>query len=188
MGLMGQSYGIRAFRVPTTAISTINLTNTTLTASSDSPSGSGTWDFSHANMACGSTGCNLIIDDNAIPFTWTHISWNTYLAVTSSCWDFAQNNSGYGNGTHNIQTFSTANGDAVSKPKNCFELVQYAVKMQACDNNADNFNHGSYATGSFRYWNMRRRRNGTLAAGPAIGLACTGGGTSRISEIFVWAE
>ena len=144
------------------------------------------WEFAMSSVGCSSTGFNIIIDDSKIPFTWTKIAWKTWVNFASSCWNFADSNNAYGSGAHNIAGWSPSNGDAVSRCFNSFELPQYALKMGACDNNSDNFMHGSYLTGSFRSWNMYRRRSGSSAAGPAAGFACTGGGTCRISQIMVF--
>jgi len=183
---MALSYGQKAYKISTSNISAINLTSCTLTTSSDTASGSGIWEFSHSNVACGSTGFNLIINDATIPTLWSNISWKTWIGFTSSCWSFANANNQYGTGSHNILSFSTASGDLVSKYKNSWEIPTYTLKMAACDNNADNFIHQSYATGTFRYWHMKRRRDGTNTAGPAAGFACTSGGTCIISDVFVW--
>jgi len=181
---MGINYGQSGYIIGPSNISTINLTNSTLTSSGFEGS-YGTWTFSMQNVGCGSTGLNLIISDGTIPFEWTKISWKTWINFGSSCWDFANNNFVYGNGAHNILSWNSSL-DSISKPKNSWELPQYTLKMNACDNNPDNFTHGSFLTGSFRHWNMTRRRNGTLSAGPAAGFACTGGGTCIISQIMVF--
>lgn len=183
---MSLDYGQTGYKIGLRNISAANLTSCSLT-NTEEVGGFGKWTFSMNNVACGSTGFNLIIDDNTIPFVWTKIAWKTWIGFPSSCWDFSNSNGQYGNGNHNILGWSPSSGDVISKPVNSFELSQYAVKMQACDNNADNFNHGSYATGSYRHWNMVRRRNGTSAAGPGIGFACTSGGTCYVSEIIVWS-
>lgn len=182
---MSINYNQTGFRILPGNISSVNLTSASLT-NAEVIGGFGKWTFSMNNVSCGSTGLNLIIDDSTIPFTWTRIAWQTYVDFAASCWNFAESNGGYGNGNHNILSWSPSNGDTISKPVNCFELSQYAVKMQTCDNNSDNFMHGSYSTGSYRHWNMTRRRNGTNTAGPAAGFACTGGGTCIITQVIVW--
>lgn len=182
---MGLAYGQSGYIITADNVSSVNITAGSL-ASYDND-GTGVWTFSMNNVGCGSTGANILINDATIPFAWTRIAWKTQCNFRSSCWNFAQSNGGYGNGTHNIFGWSPANGDAISKPVNSFELPQYTVKMQACDNNSDNFMHGGFATGSFRHWNMLRRRSvGTGPAGPAAGFACTSGGTCIISQIVVF--
>jgi hypothetical protein len=185
---MSLSYGQSGYRVASPQTLSVNLVASSLTSYVSKSSGFGEWVFSMNNVGCGSTGANILIDDSKIPFVWTHIAWKTRVEFRSSCWNFAQSNSGFGAGTHNIMTWDPSQGDAISKPLNCFELSQYAVKMYTCDNNSDNFVHQSHATGSFREWRMKRRRNGTNPAGPAAGFACTSGGTCIISDIVVWRE
>jgi|SaaInl59LU_5_DNA_1037362.scaffolds.fasta_scaffold11787_3 hypothetical protein len=185
---MGLGYGQTGYRVSSAQVSSVNLTSCSLNSYKTKPDMFGQWTCTMNNVSCSSTGFNIIIDDSKIPFVWTHIAWKTRIEFRSSCWDFAENNSGYGNGTHNIMPWDPSQGDVISKPLNCFELSQYAVKMFTCDNNSDNFVHQSHATGSFREWRMKRRRNGTNPAGPAAGFACTSGGTCIISDIVVWRE
>lgn len=144
------------------------------------------WTFTSPNVGCGATGATMIINDATIPFQWTKIAWKTRINFTSSCWNLAHSNNNTGVGAHNILGWDPALGDAVSRSVNSFELPQYALKMFACDNDANNFLHQTYATGSFREWNMYRRRNGTNTAGPAIGFACTGGGVFKISQLMVF--
>jgi hypothetical protein len=181
---MGINYGPAGYIIGPSNISTINLTSCTLTSSGFEDS-YGIWTFNMQNVGCGSTGFNLIINDSTVPFVWTKISWKTWFNFGSACWNFANSNSVYGNGAHNILSWNSSL-DSISRPKNSFELPQYTLKMSACDNNSDNFAHGTYLTGSFRNWNMLRRRNGALSAGPAAGFACTAGGTCVISQIMVY--
>lgn len=180
---MSVNYGQNGYPIGRNDISAISLTSCLFTV--DQVGDFGQWTFTMNNVGCGSTGFNLIIRDSNIPFVWSKISWKTYIGFTSSCWSFANTNGTYGTGNHNILSWNSSL-DSISKPKNCWELSQYTLKMNACDNNTDNFLHSSYATGSFRYWNMVRRRNGTLSAGPAAGFACTAGGTCIITQITVF--
>jgi hypothetical protein len=181
---MSVGYGQVGYPIGSANISTVNLTSATLISSGYEGSFE-SWTFNMQNVSCGSTGVNLIIDDSTIPFEWTGIAWKTWIGFRSACWGFADVNGQYGTGNHNILPWN-ATFDKVSRPKNCWELPQYTLKMSTCDNNADNFVHQSYATGSFRHWNMVRRRDGTLPAGPAAGFACTAGGALIISQIMVF--
>jgi hypothetical protein len=182
---MGTSYGQAGYPIGTGNISVSNLTNCTL-SSSGSDGVYGSWTFNMQNVGCGSTGFNLIINDATVPFVWTRIAWRTRIEFGSSCWSFANSNGDYGTGNHNISAWNVSLGDSVTKPTNCWELPQYTLKMSACDNNSDNFEHATYMTGTFRQWSMVRRRNGTSSAGPAAGFACTGGGTCTISQVLVF--
>jgi hypothetical protein len=181
---MGIYYNQDGYAITENNISTVNLTNSTLSSVNNNGKYA-EWSFSMQNVGCGSTGLNLIIDDSTIPFVWTKISWKTWFNFASSCWSFANTNNTYGTGNHNILSWNSSI-DSISKPKNCWELPQYTLKMSTCDNNSDNFAHGGYLTGSFRNWNMVRRRDGTNSAGPAAGFACTSGGTCIISQIMVF--
>jgi hypothetical protein len=181
---MSIKYGPNGYPIAPENISVINLTSATIESTEyDGPYGS--WTFNMQNVSCGSTGVNLIINDSTIPFPWTKISWKTWIGFGSACWSFANTNGAYGTGNHNILTWNPAL-DSVSRPRNSWELPQYTLKMNTCDNNTDNFTHPSFLTGTSRNWNMIRRRNGTNTAGPAAGFACTSGGTCIISQIMVF--
>jgi len=182
---MSINYGNKGFALGPSNISQINLTSCTYDSTFLDGNFYG-WSFTMGNVSCGATGFNLIINDATIPFQWTKISWKTYIGFTSSCWSFATGNTSYGTGSHNILGWDPALGDSISRPVNSFELPQYTLKMSACDNASDNFVHQTYATGSFRQWNMIRRRDGTNTAGPAAGFACTAGGVCKISQIMVY--
>ena len=182
---MSIGYGQRGYILTPANITQIDLVSCTF----DSVAGGDKfheWSFTAANVGCGSTGATMIINDATIPFPWTKIAWRTRVNFTSACWNFANTNSSYGIGAHNILSWNTALGDAVSRTVNSFELSQYALKMEACDNETNNFLHPSYATGSFREWNMFRRRNGTNTAAAAAGFACTSGGVFKISQLMVF--
>jgi hypothetical protein len=184
---MTMNYGQKGYRIGIDNISSINLTSCTLSSSSNNGKGSGSWVFLTQDVACGSTGFNLIINDNTIPTSWSNISWKTEVVGKTSCWNFANDNNSNGNGTHNILSYSEANGDLVRRAENSFELPQFTTPMSRCDNLSTNFNHGTYAVGSSRFWTMNRRRNGTNTAGPAAGFACISTvGNCTISEVMVW--
>lgn len=186
---MSLGYGQRGYRISDVHVSSVNLVGSSLTSYVTKSDNFGEWTFSMNNVGCGSTGANILIDDSKIPFVWTHIAWRTRPEFRSSCFNFANGSSNYGVGTPNIEAWNPSLGDAIARPKNCFELSQYAVNMYACNNNADNFMHQSYATGSFREWRMKRRRvSSSNPAGAAAGFACTNGGTCIISDIVVWRE
>jgi len=184
---MSAHYNLYGYPVKVNDISSINLTSCYFLNSYDDKNGGGVWTFKTLAVGCGSTGFNLIINDSDIPFAWTKISWNMRTTTKSSCWNFS-NGTSYGAGAHNLSNYSEANGDRVSSMVNAFNLSQFSSpKMGACDNNSDNFMHGTYAVGDKRGFASYRRRSGTASAGVGIGFACISvAGETTISDIRVY--
>lgn len=181
---MGIKYGINYFDVTDLRVSSVSTSNCTVVRNGD-VNGKYLLEVTHPNNGCGSqSGVNIYIDDF---IDWRYLSYKVYLTGTASCWRFNEG-TGYGTTTHNILGWDPNQGDTVGAAQNCWELGQYTLKMSACDNNADNFFHSSFHTGSFKSFIVKRRRDTstTALAGPAVGRTCSGSGTTIISDIRVW--
>lgn len=167
--------------ITTADIDSIQLVNCTMTSSSETSRGV-VLSFDHPAVGCASSGFTILLND-VVP--WTRITYKVYLTGAAACWAFSQGTS-YVPASANIKTWD-ASEDRVFYPVNCWELPQYTLKMDTCDNNPDNFMHGSYQTGAFReFFTTRRRDNMSLLSGLACGRACIGLGTTIVSDIRVF--
>lgn len=119
--------------------------------------------------------------------SWTKMSYKVTLTGTASCWNFNHNTNYLPAVAHNILGFNSSL-DTVTKCTNTFEQSQFALKMFACDNNSDNFFHGSFAVGNPKIFTAVRRRDSISngLAGPGIGVNCNATVTIQVSEIVVW--
>lgn len=178
---MSTYYGRNYKNITLFDISSVSLLNCTNTNLSDIETGA-VLTFSHPAIGCSSSGFTILLKD-IIP--WTRITYKIYLTGTTSCWAFSEGTS-YVPVNANIVSWNSSQ-DRVFFPINCWELPQYTLKMSACDNNSDNFFHGSFATGSFReFYTTRRRDSMSSLAGLSCGRACLVAGTTIISDIRVW--
>lgn len=185
---MGMNYGPKGRIVTLEDINSISTSNGSIISMSTGnlgPFGGYQFTFSHNSVGCGSTGYYIEIKD-VIP--WKFISFQfTSSSLVSSCWSFCTG--GYAPASGNILSYNENAGDTVFFNQNAWEKSQFLThdRQSACDNNSDNFLHGSYYTGYPIITWMRRRRNvnGSLA-GIAMGFACTPGGTTSISNITIF--
>lgn len=167
-------------RVTSNMIDTINYSGTYSVNASGNDSGGFYLDFQHGNSGCDNSGFAIKIKSQ---YTWSYLVCKFYCEGYASCWNF--NADGY-SASSGMLTWNSASGDRIFDYLNCFEYPQYARKSNACDNNSDNFMHGSYAYSSSRSFYMLSRRNGTSSAGPTHGRACNGPAKTIVSEIYIF--
>jgi hypothetical protein len=142
----------------------------------------------HGGFGCSNSGMYVELLDT-IP--WTNITYEVSVEGGASCWSFNHHTNGYGPspGSGNMLAYSEASGDRISRPFNSWEVPSFQSHNRtfACDNNSDNFYHGTYQVGNPKTFFMQRRRNvnGSLA-GPHIGIACVGAGSLLIRNIRIW--
>lgn len=140
----------------------------------------------HDNVGCGSTGVLLELNDT-VP--WSFITFEVYLTSVTSCWSFCTGNY-VSAGGGNILSYNEGNGDRISRAFNSWELPQFQThdRQSACDNDSNNFFHGSFAVGDPKKFFMKRRRNvNESRGGIALGRACTGAsGLTIIRNIVIW--
>jgi hypothetical protein len=185
---MAINHGPRGTIITAYDINSISLTNASVvTASTGNYSLNGGYQITtlHSAVGCGSTGVYLELKDN---ISWNYMSFQfTSSNLVSACWSFCTG--GYAPASGNINSYDETKGDIVFTSQNAWEKSQFQThdKQGACDNNSDNFLHGSFYTGFPIITWMRRRRNvnGSLA-GIALGFACTNGGTISISNIRIF--
>lgn len=190
---MGINYGPKSLLVTSANIDSVNITGGTILSAGDTAFGYEV-QFRHDLFGCGGPDSGVFVKLND-SIVWNNISW-TWLGIGSaSCWSF--NVAGYGaaadpagGGTGNLQGYDTSLGDAIVDPYLCWENPQFQShnRVNACDNNSDNFM--IYNTGSYRSFTMKRRRNSMASlAGIHHGRSCnsTGGGSITIIRgIRIW--
>jgi hypothetical protein len=129
--------------------------------------------------SCGSNNGVRVLIKDAIPWRRLYVS---FLSTgTASCWGWNGDN-GYGTGLSgangNLLAYSSAAGDFTRFESNVWNLPQFRKYFSACDNNSDNYMHGSYAIGASRGFDMYCRRNSMASlAGPSHGRTCSVDGT-----------
>ena len=177
----GDIYGRRFRRVTTDMVSSIQNTAIGSVASYGNDSnGFFTVTYTHPVDGCGSSGFSVTINSS---ISWSYLVCLFSLTGTSACWNF--NCDGY-SPSSGMLSYSAGSGDVIFDYLNCFENTAFVKKSSACDNNSDNFMHPSFATASTRSFWMFSRRNGTAAAGPTHGRACGQGGSTTISNIYIY--
>ena len=184
---MGINYGPKSRIVTLDDINSISTSNGSIVSTSTGnlgSDGSYQFTFTHNAVGCGSTGYYIELKDN---IAWKYMSFRFQSTnLVSACWSFCTG--GYAPASGNILSYDEGKGDIVFFNQNSWEKTQFQThnKESACDNDSNNFLHGSYYTGFPIITWMRRRRNvnGSLA-GIAIGFACTNGGTTSISNIRI---
>ncbi len=182
---MAINYGIRARRITASDIDLVTNTNGTIVSQGNVNSGF-EFQWYPNNGGCGATPNSSFSIRLLDPIPWTRITYELYTTGTSSCWNF---NSGGNLGNGNLLAFSSSI-DRVFYSENSFNLSQYTVQMQACDNATTNFMHVSYSTGTFRKFFVNRRRDSSLSlASIDLELSCNSTGIGSLfilRNIFVW--
>ena len=145
-----------------------------------------TMNLDSANTCNSNNGVVVLIKD-FIKWTGVHCSFTSTGAA--SCWGWNGNN-GYGVGlstpTGNLSTYNEALGDVTYGEFNVWNLPQFRKYFSACNNNADNYMHGSFQVGSSRGFTMfSRRSNLSSLAGPSHGRTCSSNGTIVFSSMKV---
>ena len=183
---MGISYGRSSLRVTSDDVNSITNTNGTIVSQGNDSYGGFQITWYPLNGGCGVTPNSFFKVELKDPIPWTNITYELYTTAYSACWNF---NQGGQNGTGNLATFNSSL-DRTFNTKNSFELPQYQIKMNACDNEPTNFMHNSFKTGTFRSFFVTRRRSVTTSlANINVELSCNGTGASQlytIRNIFVW--
>lgn len=159
--------------VPTTSLGSV-------TASANDANGMYYVTYSHPSDGCSSSGFAVKIKSS---INWSYLICKFYLTGGSACWNF--NCDGY-SPSSGMLAYDASAGDQILLPTNTFENTAFTKKSSACDNNSDNFFHQSFNGAAYKEFTMFSRRNGTSSAGPTHGRACGIGGTTTISEIYIF--
>lgn len=182
---------------PVTAdmIHSYELANSTLMSAGNDGNGMYSISAYHNAGGCGNpneSGIWVKIKSDVIP--WTRVICKFSFYGTAACWGF--NGGGFGSLTDqsgNMLNYDTSQGDIIFRPDatNSFNLTQFQVKNSACDNDSNNFFHGSYQTGDPKSFYMlsRRKTSNSNPAGPVHGRSCNATGTGAytiISEMYIF--
>lgn len=194
---MGLIYNKKATLVTEDYVDSVTVVGMTIVSAGNTADGF-KFEGYHNNGGCGSpdSGVLILLKDD-IP--WNRISFEFQGTGSASCWSFSRPGGGYGQttgtGDGNLLDFSRASGDRTYDGYLTYIADENVggisvEKLNACDNNADNFMRLN--TGTFRRFRMNRRRNADAAlAGVHHGRSCnsTGtGATSIIQRIYIWQE
>lgn len=178
----------KEFRLVTAdMIDTVYNQNCTITSQGNDNSGGYAISYYFNNSGCGGAESGLYFTiKNTIP--WSRIFCKFTNNGTASCWVFNQN--GFGGVSPNLASYNTSLGDIIFRwdATNSFQNTSFAVQCSACDNNTDNFMHGTYATGDPKTFYMFMRRNNSSPAGVGHGRSCNSVGAGQnttISEIYI---
>lgn len=188
---MATNYGLGSTLVTANLVHEVQIvTNTTLITEETGnvgPNGGYQVKVSNSAHGCGSSGVYVVIKDT-IP--WRGITYEMVLTGVAACWSFNHPSGNYGpGGNGNLLGYSEAAGDVISRSVRSWEVSAFQTHNRtfACDNNSNNFFHGSFHQGDPKIFYMKRRRdvNGSLA-GIQHGRACVGAGTTIIRNIRIW--
>jgi hypothetical protein len=187
---MATGYGIRSTLVTSNQVWSVALGSydsiVTAETGNVGPNGGYQIKTTYTGYGCSSSGIYIELSDS-IP--WTNITYELILEGNSACWTFNENAYAPGSALGNLLTYDESAGDRISRPLNSWEIpaFQSHAKTSACDNNSNNFYHGSFNTNNPKTFFIQRRRNvNGSKAGPQIGRACTGTGTTIIRNIRIW--
>jgi hypothetical protein len=144
--------------------------------------------FNTANGCSSNNGIFIRIKD-VIP--WRKIYVSFISTGVASCWGWNGNN-GYGAGMTssqqqgNLLSYNASLGDFTRNEFNVWNLPQFRKYFSACDNNSDNYMHGSFAVGTSRGFDIYSRRNNMgVLAGPSHGRTCMNNGTITMTNMRI---
>lgn len=190
---MGFKRGPKTTKVTASMVNSVTLHNTQQTVSGD-VDGYYVFEGYKTVAGCDSSGVYIELNDT---IQWNRISCRFIINGSASCWSF-NDGSGWGPGPYdgNLQSYDPAQSDFFSEERsiNSWGYTQFQSHSRtfACDNDSNNFYHGSYQVGDPKMFIMRRRRNdsGSLA-GIYHSTACQGSGVGhnvKIMDINIWYE
>lgn len=181
---MGIAYGTNSLRIKSAHINQVVNTNGTIVSQGDNQGFEFQWYPN--NAGCGATPNSTFYIELLDPIPWTNITYELYTTGIASCWNF---NSGGSLGNGNLVAFNSS-VDRVTRSVNSFNLPQYTIQMNACDNASTNFMHSSYKTGTYRSFFVSRRRSSLSSLAQInLSLSCNSTGSGSIyiiRNIFVW--
>ena len=190
---MGVHYNQKATLVTNSMIDAVITTGMTTTVNGD-VNGSYVYQGTLDLGGCGNPNSAVFVRlKDTIP--WTKITCFFEMNGTASCWTFMGGNSGTGEVVPsttglipggNIEGFNLSLGDRIFRDNGTFiSNPSYAVKLSACDNNADNFfRFNDYKS----FWVTTRRKNiSNGLAGVFHSRSCNQTGKYiKISNIFIF--
>jgi len=202
---MAIGYGAgRGYIVKASDVNAVYTNNMTIVTSED-VLGQYVFEGTHNTGGCGGpdSGVFIQLKDN---IAWSKITVKFTLVGTASCWTFmggGNSNDGTPGGFYgvagsppaemssfpggNIEPYNESLGDRIFWDVNAFTntAATMARKMNACDNDANNFfRYG----GTKEFWATYRRKSATNGlAGVWAGRSCnTTGVNTKIENIIIW--
>jgi hypothetical protein len=142
----------------------------------------------HDTTGCGNPSSYFYLElKNDI--SWSRISCEFEVEGVASCWGF---NDGSYALDGNLQSYNESSYDIIPNYRaiNSWEKSQFQShgRISACDNESNNFFHGSFHTGNPKRFLMRRRKNNlSNRGGLSHGRSCNNSGVySIIRNIRIW--
>lgn len=178
---MGVAYGRNSLRVSNDYINTITNTNGVIVSQGNDSGGGFEFTWYPLNNGCGQTPNSLFVIELKDTFPWKYITYQVTARGTASCWNFNQGSGVDGN----IISFNSSI-DRVFKSVNSFENPAYQTKMNACDNEANNFYRFA---GTKSFYVTRRRNSLIIPASIYVQLSCNSTGVNSsmtVNNIFIW--
>lgn len=192
--IMGVSYGKSSILITPEDINDVILDSTgrstyTITTNVDGSAIVTVNMLLNSSNSCGSNnGVFVQLKDT---MEWNNLYVRFISTGVASCWGWNGNNS-YGSGLSpsqsqgNLLSYNEGLGDFTKNEFNVWNLPQFRKYFSACDNNSDNYMHGSFQVGSLRGFDMYCRRNNmSLLGGPSHGRTCSNTGTLIISNMII---
>jgi hypothetical protein len=193
---MGIFRGANSITVTSDMIHAVSLFEMVPTQSGDE---NGSFVFSGYKTAPGCSSSSVFIElKNTIP--WNRISCKYIINGNAACWSFNDIGSwsgGPGPASGYLQQYNDTTTDFFSMERftlNSWEKPQFQSHWRtgACDNDANNFYHGSFQTGNPKTFIMSRRRDTSgNRAGIYHSSACHSSGVGHnitIRDIKIWLE
>lgn len=192
---MSTAYGINSYKVTSGMVHSVTTYNTIIVSEGNTATdGSYQLTVYHTTEGCGTeadSGILVLLRDDIL---WTNITYEISLVGVASCWSFnvaGQQGAGTGTADGNLLAYDPSAGDIFTRANNSFEKSQFTTKTSACDNNSNNFFHGTYQTGNPKSFFSKRRRKAISAglAGIHHGRSCNSkgvGNTTTIRNIRIW--
>ena len=175
---MGTSYGINSKIIYEDDIDNIVANGVVVTASGDHPTRGYSISWYSTLFGCGNAEMRFLMDLKETYPRWNYLTYKVDYLTTSTCWFFNERAV-----PNNIETFDTSLGDMMYLSKNCFELPQFNVVSQACDNSASNAFRVSVGEGSKSFYTKRRRNSSAGLAGPAMYFSCCPTGPANVCTV-----
>jgi len=184
MSTIGGPYNRKVVSSDIAAINALNITIVSAETGNIGPNNSYQIKFYNNIGGCSSSGIFLQIKNDS---NWTKITCEFEFGGTAACWNF---DNGYGPGGNNMATYNESQNDIIPSYRslNSWEIPAYQShnKIQACDNDANNFMRFDVQ----RIIRMRRHRDSTSSnGGISFGRACSTSGTGAftiIRNIRIW--
>jgi hypothetical protein len=193
---MATKYGRLSFPVTLDMIDSVTTTGGTIISQGNTGiNNSYEIIFQHDLGGCGNPASAIRLDIKNTTPNWKYITWEWKGTGTAACWTFNSGSSWAlpGNTQYNLGyllSYNESLGDKVFNTYLTWEIEAYQThdKVQACDNDANNFFRFNSAQWKSFFMSRRRDSSGNLGA-IFHSRSCNSVGTgsrTHISNIFVY--